>query len=532
MIILLFAASTVLALFVVLFLRERREKQGLSKALEESRLGYETYGRIGKILSRGAGHYELLELILDECQRLTHADAGTIYLYDYENQELDFAILHTNSRNVRQGGTSGNEIKLPSVPLYKEGKANHDNVCSSCALNEETINIPDIYKEEGYNFSGTKKYDSSNNYRSHSMLVMPMKDLEGKMIGVIQLINAQDKISGSPVSFTKNHEDLISLLTAHAASTLNNIQLTEQLKDLFNSFIKSIGSTIDEKSPYTGHHIERVVKLTMMITQAVNDATEGPFKETHFTDEEREEIRIAAWLHDIGKLTTPDRLINKSTKLELPGDRIELIELRFKLIEHLAETKNEKKLIREELEFLKSCNIPREFMDEDKLTRLEKIAQKTWKLKNKKYPYLDEKEKEYLAIRKGTLNQDEREQMENHVAMTKTILDKLEFPDNLSQVAEYACMHHEKLNGLGYHRALSEKEIPLQARIIAVSDIFEALTARDRPYRKPLGWDEALEIIKKMADHHELDSRLHDLLFSSGVAREYSKQELESPKEE
>jgi HD-GYP domain-containing protein (c-di-GMP phosphodiesterase class II) len=528
----LFGIITLFSLF--LFLREKHKNSLSKKAwdqgehkLDIDNKGFDTYARIGKFLSHCSGLNELLELILDECQHLSNADAGTLYLYDKESETLDFAIMHTNSQNIRQGGTSGNKIKLPPVPLYKENLPNHENVCSSCALSGERINIPDLYKEEGFNFTGTRQYDSSTGYRSHSMLVLPMKDLEGNMIGVIQLINAQDRMTDEPISFTENHANQISLLTAHAASTLNNVQLTEQLKELFNAFIRSIASTIDGKSPYTGDHIRRVVTLTMMITNAVDEAKEGPFKNVHFSDAEKEEIRQAAWLHDIGKLTTPDNLVNKATKLELFQDRIELIKIRFRLMEELAATEEEKALLREEIAFLENCNNPGENMDESKLTKLREIFQKTWILDGETRPVLTPDEYEKLAIKRGTLTKEEKALIENHVFMTKTILDQLPFPEFLSQVPEYASMHHEKLNGTGYFRGLTEKEIPLQARIIAVSDIFEALTARDRPYRKPIVWDRALEIIKKMADNNELDSRLHDLLFSSGVAQEYSRQELE-----
>ena len=542
MTIIYFLLCATVLLLLILLIRERKNScrvntflnepgqslEEILRSLEKSRQVNQTYTRIGKILSRGWGGEELLELILDECQSTTSADAGTLYLYDKANEQLIFTIMHTNSQGVRQGGTSGNEVKLKPVPLYKDGQPNRNNVCSSCALSGKTINIPDVYEEVEYNFSGTRAYDSKTGYRSHSMLVMPMKDLEGKMLGVIQLINARDKETGKPVSFTRDHENLISLLTAHAASILNNLKLTDQLKDLFNAFIRSIASAIDTKSPYTGDHIRRVVTLTEMITQAVNEAEEGPFKDTRFSYEEMEEIRISAWLHDIGKLTTPDGLVNKSTKLELFEDRIELIGNRFRLIEELAGTEKEKNQIRKDRAFVESCNIPKEFMDDERLTRLKEIAHKTYLFDGETLPYLTEEETEKLSIRKGTLTADERKIIENHVAMTYEILGKLKqyFPENLAMVPEYAAMHHEKLDGTGYHRKLKGKDIPLQARIIAVSDIFEALTARDRPYRQPIEWNRALEIIKEMADSNELDSKLHDLLFSSGVAEKYSLLEL------
>jgi HD-GYP domain-containing protein (c-di-GMP phosphodiesterase class II) len=533
MIVLCLALAGSSLLFIFLFYRERRlcaneddRLRELDRNLEESRQGYHAYARIGKGVNRGAGEYALLEMILDECQRLTRADGGTLYLYDHKEETLTFTIMHTDSRHVRQGGTSGNEIKLPPVPLYIGGEANRTNVCSSCAVSGEIINIPDVYKAEGFNFSGTRKYDRDNGYRSHSMLVMPMRDLEGKLLGVIQLINSTDESTGNTVSFSKNHEDLLSLLTAHAASTLNNLQLNKQLKELFDAFIKSIASTIDEKSPYTGEHIDRVVKLTKMITQAVNDASEGPYADFSFTREEVEEIHMSAWLHDIGKLTTPDGLVNKATKLELFEDRIELIETRFRLIEEMTEGEEAKALVREERDFVKSCNSPGESMDAGQLERLKALAGKTWILDGREYPYLEEGEVEKLSIQRGTLTGEERKLIENHVAMTYTILKKLPFPEHLSQVPNYASMHHEKLDGSGYFLGLKGDKIPLQARILAVADIFEALTAKDRPYRQPIGWDRALDIIKDMADKSELDRDIYELLLSSGVARNYSRDEL------
>jgi HD-GYP domain-containing protein (c-di-GMP phosphodiesterase class II) len=522
----------IMTLTVLLYLSVKRIRRVTGKLnltrlyLEESDQGYHSYARIGKLIVKGEGIYELLEMILDESQRLSNADGGTLYLFDNNKENLIFTIMHTNSLGIRQGGTSGNEIKLPPVPLFKDGQPNMNNVCSSCAHSEETINIPDVYKAEGFDFSGTRKYDSSTGYRSRSMLVMPMKDLDGKMIGVIQLLNARNKKTQKPVSFSSNHENLISFLTAHAASTLTNVQLTDQLKELFNAFIRSIASSIDEKSPYTGDHIRRVVSLTMMIAQAVNEATEGPFKDSFFSEDELEELRLSAWLHDIGKLTTPDGLVNKSTKLELFEDRIELIELRFQLVEELCENEDQKQQIRGEADFVMSCNQPSEFMDDYRMERLQEIGRKTYHYKGKDYPYLTEEELEHLSIRKGTLTAKERGMMENHVSMTRKILNELPFPENLAHVPQYAAMHHEKLNGKGYPDQLKAEDLPLQARIIAVSDIFEALTAKDRPYRKPIGWTRALEIIKNMVNDNELDDRLHEILFSSGVAEEYVKKEL------
>lgn len=523
--------SALLATAHFWFWRERRflirQLSYATKDLEESREGYHSYAKIGQTLFNNSSVYELLELILDECQRLSNADGGTLYLLDSEKEHLNFAIMHTNSQGIRQGGTSGNEIKLPPVPLYKGGQPNHANASSHCALTGKTINIKDIYKEKDFDFSGTRMYDSNTGYLSHSMLLMPMKDLEGELIGVIHLINAKDKNSPRLMPFTHNHENLISFLTAHAASTLTNVQLTEQLKELFNSFIRTIASTIDEKSPYTGDHIRRVVNITMRLTEAVNNVEEGPFKDIHFSKEEVNEIRMAAWLHDIGKITTPDGLVNKATKLEIFWDNIHLIECRFNLISELESDPEKKELLNEELKFIQLCNMPSEYMDKAKSTKLESIGKKRYLFKGENHPYLTEMEIEKLSITKGTLTADERVIIENHVAMTRKILEQLPFPPYLARVPDYAAMHHEKLNGTGYMDHLTAEQIPLQARILAVADIFEALTARDRPYRQPIEWDKALGIIRKMADNHELDGDLQELLLSSGVALDYSQEELE-----
>jgi len=310
-------------------------------------------------------------------------------------------------------------------------------------------------------------------------------------------------------------------------------------KAFIDAFIQSIVTAIDEKSPYTGGHVKRVVEISMMIANAINKCTEGPLKDINFSSEELEEIRFSAWLHDVGKITTPEYIINKSTRLETIFDRIHLIETRFRLIEKTIELEylkseqkenNEKKLrqlkesiteLREDIEFIKSCNTPDRFITEQDVVRIRQIAQKKYIFDEKTYNYLFDDEVNNLCIQRGTLNLSERKNIQNHADLTLKLLEPLPFPEDLSRVPEFAGGHHETLNGGGYPQGLSEEFIPLQTRIITIADIFEALTARDRPYKKPMTLSKAIEILEDMKEKNMLDSNLIDLFVDNQISMEY-----------
>jgi HD-GYP domain-containing protein (c-di-GMP phosphodiesterase class II) len=507
--------------------------------------------RIGTALSVEKNIHKLLEMIVDEAKSLTNADAGTLYILDKGKKTLQFQILQNDSMGIRLGGTSGAEINLPSVPLFdSQGKPNHANVSSYTALTGETISIPDVYDAEGFDFSGPRNYDKSTGYRSKSMLVLAMQNHENETIGVLQLLNAQDLESGEVVSFSPDYIELVVSLASQGAVALTNTHLIQNLTDLFYAFIKSIATAMDEKSPYTGGHITRVVDLTMMIAKEINDTDQAPFQGICFSDDEMEELRLAAWMHDVGKITTPEVIVDKATKLQAFFDRIEFIETRFDLIaaaiendclKHKLELSAEGKLdpetnsrleqdmseqittVTRDFDFLRTINQAVEFMDDGKLDQLQKIAQKTYHMNDRQRPYLTENEVLNLSVRKGTLTQEEREIIENHVEVTFKMLNELPFPKKHAMVAEYAASHHEKLDGSGYFRHLSNDKLPLQSRIMAVADIFEALTAKDRPYKKPMKLSQALKILSFLKKDGHIDPDIHDLVVGSNLLLEYAK---------
>ena len=509
--------------------------------------------QVGMALSSVKDIRRLLELIVGEARDLSNADAGTLYTVDKKKRELSFQIMQNDTMKTRLGGTENAKITLPNVPLYIDGEPNYGNVSSFAALTEEIVNIPDVYEADGFDFTGPRKYDAATGYRSKSMLVIPLKNHENTIIGVLQLLNAMDSETGEIIPFSNEFVDMIASLASQAAIALTNTQLIEELKALFYAFIKSIATAIDEKSPYTGGHIKRVVYLSTVLAEKINEARTGPFALVTLTNEELEELRLSAWMHDVGKITTPEHVVDKSSKLETIFDRGKLIETRFHLFAKSIETeflrrkikilqekpvdsagiknldremKETLQLLEQDLEFVKSCNSSGEFMNDEKISHLREIASKTCKLFGRREPYLNEEEVENLSIRKGTLDYKERKIVENHAAMTLKILKQLPFPRQLSHVPDYAGSHHERLDGSGYPHGLSDKELPLQSRILAIADIFEALTAKDRPYKKPMNLSQAIKIMKFMKEDRHIDPDLYDLFVQSGLCYEYARREM------
>ncbi|MFO7666251.1 MAG: HD domain-containing phosphohydrolase [Desulfobacterales bacterium] len=507
--------------------------------------------KIGLALSTEKNIDKLLEMIVFEARAMVNADAGTLYIKDKVKNYLNFKILQNDTMNLRMGGTSGIEINFPGIPLYPDGKPNHYNVSSHVAISGEIVNIPDVYEAEGFDFTGPKKYDAKTGYRSKSMLVIPLANHENDIIGVLQLLNAKNPETGEVTAFSNEYVDDIASLASQAAVALTNTQLIQDLTNLLYAFIKSIAMAIDEKSAYTGGHIKRVVDLSMMIAEKINESKNPPFKNTSFSDDEMEELHIAAWMHDIGKITTPEYVVDKSTKLQTIFDRIILVETRFNLIARSienkylngklellqkgadkkeignldSELKAELKNLESDLEFIKSSNLPGEFMSDDKISRIKEIAAKTYILSDVEHPYITEEELENLTIKKGSVTEKERKIIENHSAVAFKMLSQLPFPKKLHNVPVYASEHHEKLDGSGYPKGLTLNNLPLQSRIIAVADIFEALTARDRPYRKPIDVYQALKIMNFMKKDNHIDPDIYDLLVESKLYEKYMERE-------
>jgi HD-GYP domain-containing protein (c-di-GMP phosphodiesterase class II) len=509
---------------------------------------------IGMALSLEKDIDKLLEMIVDKARELSNADAGTLYILDKENKQLDFKIVQNSSINVRMGGKSDVEINFPPVPLEINTKQNLRNVSSYVAITGNNVNINDVYNTDmEFDFFGPQKYDSLTGYRTRSMLVIPLKNHKNDVIGVLQLINSQDVETKEVIKFSAYSEYIVNSLASQAAVALNNAQLIQSLKDLLSAFIKSMATAIEEKSPYTGGHIKRVVDLSMQIAKKINESDSENFADIFFEDDELEEIRIAAWMHDIGKIVTPEYVIDKANKLEKIVDRIDHIETRFQLIETLIEKKFytkkfelidtnnnngsqlpklEKDLqdsinsVRQDFDFIKSCNNTGDFMSDEKIERIKAIGKNRYTFGSKSLPFLNEDEIINLCIRKGTLTDEERLIIENHARVTQKITGGLPFPDELSHVSEFASSHHERPDGTGYPNGLAEAKLPIQSRILAIADIFEALTAKDRPYRAPLNLSQAIKILGFMKKDNHIDTKIYDLFLDSGVCKEYAKKEL------
>ena len=502
---------------------------------------------IGIALSQQRDINSLLETILVAAKRITNADAGTLYLHEPEQQVLRFEIMRTDSLNIAMGGTSGVPITFYPIHLYdKEGQPIHSMVVTHSALSGDTVNIPDAYTAEGYDFSGTKKFDAKTGYRSQSFLAVPMRNHEDEVIGVLQLINAQNRKNGAIVPFSKDDQQLLESLASQAAIALTNRRLIEQLEELFESLIQLINTAIDDKSPYTGGHCARVPVLTMMIAEAVNRTKRGPLRDFVMTDKDRYELKIAGLLHDCGKITTPVHVVDKSTKLQTIFDRIHLLDTRFEVLKRDAEieilfrrqSSVDDTAVRAEFEarirqldddreFLRHCNIGGEAMSEEAQQRVRRIAAYQWRdTEGKTGNFLNDDEVENLTIRAGTLSAAEREIINHHIVVTIKMLESLPWPRHLKKVPEYAGGHHERMDGKGYPRGLTRDQMSVQARVMGIADIFEALTAKDRPYKVGKTLTESLTILGKFKLGGHIDPDLFDIFIREKVYLDYARQFL------
>ncbi len=517
---------------------------------------------IGIALALTAEHdiNRLLERILDEALRISTADAGTLYIVTEvtgENEtrkQLDFAFVRNKSQGIRiLAGSGTGTNKFPPVPLQKEdGSDNLSYASSYAALAKETLNIKDIYDSTEFNFEGARAYDEKTGYRSRSMLVIPMIDHENNVIGVLQLLNATNYDTEEVIPFDKEQTNVVSALASLAATALSNRQLIANLKHLFDSFIKSIAAAVDEKSPYTGGHINRVVELVQLIAEGINAETTGPLADAQFSEDELEELKIAAWMHDVGKITTPEYVVNKSTKLETIRDGIHVVHLRFQLMVKELETfalkkiiagdgkgnplspsevqsvketfQREKEQLESDLDFICKCNESKFFMKDDHVQRLEEIAGR--QMFPGHDPLLTSEELENLSIRKGNLTTAERKVIENHVVATQKILCELPFPQHLKKVPQIASAHHEKLDGSGYPYGKGAKDLDIPTRIMAIADIFEALTAPDRPYKQPMSLSMALDILGFMEKDGHIDKEIVRLFREKQLFGPYARQYL------
>ncbi|MBQ7564723.1 MAG: GAF domain-containing protein [Lachnospiraceae bacterium] len=456
----------------------------------------------------------LLDAILKEAMQLTSCDGGTVYIYDPENDCLHFHRMITVSKGISSGGHES-EITLPPVKLTRK------NVCACCAMDNKRINIADVYTSDTYDFSGAQKYDSLNDYRTASMLVIPMEDSRGNVIGVLQLINALSE-EGHTIPFADEYEEIIAALASLAAISLTNRKLAQDVSDILHSFVRVMVEAVDKRTPYNASHTRHMVRYAERFLLWL-DETEHPLR---FPENDKDPFLMSVWLHDIGKLVVPLAVMDKPTRLgaawERIKSRIEIARLMVK-VRGLQHPEEQSKCTEEEKALCDAWELIQEadqapFLPGDRITELNELSKLSCAtIDGGIIPLLTEDELTAITVRKGTLTDAERREMEKHVEYTADFLNKMKFGGYYEKVPEWASSHHEFLNGSGYPAHKTAEELPKEVRLLTILDIFDALTAEDRPYKPPMPKDRAFIILHDMAAEGKLDEELVALFEESGA---------------
>ena len=545
----------------------------------------------GLLLSSERDRHRLLRHILFGAREIAHCAAGTMYLKTNDNT-LKFTLR-----------TSDDVLPDFEVPLFdsKTGAPMTGYVSSYAALNNETVIIDDVYSEDRFDLTGTKRFSEQTGFRTVSMLTVPLAPRSDEVIGVLQLMNALDPETGEVIPFPQELVRFVEALAAQSAVALENHNLLAAQKELMDSMIKVIAGAIDAKSIYTGNHCKRVPELAVMLAEAAGKIREGDLADFCFnTEDEWREFRIGAWLHDCGKVTTPEHVIDKATKLETIFNRIHEIRTRFEvllrdaridqlqaMLSGVPEAEAERTFLERrdtlisDFQFVAECNIGGEFMTQDRIDRLMGISEQSWtrhfdnrlglsheelhRFKSTPEPTLpvterllsdqpwhivprtdkraldprygfrvdvpehlyDFGEVHNLLVARGTLTAEERFKINEHIIQTIIMLESMPFPKSMRRVPEYAGEHHETLLGEGYPRKKTPDQLSIPSRIMAIADIFEALTASDRPYKKAKTLSESVRLLATFRDRQHIDAELFELFLTSGVYLRYAERFLE-----
>ncbi|NGX54565.1 MAG: 3'3'-cGAMP-specific phosphodiesterase 1 [Chlamydiae bacterium] len=478
---------------------------------------------IGIALSAERNVPVLLEKILRNAKLLTNADGATIYTV-LPDQKVRFEIIITGSLGYYHGGSSGEPITFSAIDLYlSDGVQNNRHMVAYAVNNKTSVKIDDAYVAEEFDFSGTREFDKATGYRTIAVLTIPIMNHEHEVIAAMQLINPIDSITQAVTTFTLEDLQLSESLASQAGVALANQQLMENQLALSNSLIRLFAEAIDEKSPAEGNHAKRVPIVSEMLAEAVNNTNDGPLKKIHFSDDQLYELMVAAFLHDCGKLITPSYIVEKKNKLETIIDCIELINTRIEVMKRdakiaLLEKKITPQVYEKEIQDLENnqklidrCNT----CEEPITPEIEKLIDSL--------VFLTPDEKEAVLIPRGNLTKKEHVIIQHHVEITQRMLGQLVLPKNLEEVVEIASNHHEWVGGGGYPRGLIKEQLSLRARILAISDAFEALSAPDRPYKKRLPLPKIYEIMEKMVKEGHLDPDLFEVFQKQNVGQEYVK---------
>ena len=549
---------------------------------------------ISKALSAEKDYKKLLEMVLREACSIAHADGGAILMVSDDETALEPAILEIESTDLHYGGTSG--VEPPFDPVRLDDTKALD---AETARNAEMILIDDLAVDQRFDFSAVRERYGWSGGAGRSLLNVPLTDQKDEIVGVLQLVNARST-TGKVMAFDPEVLPSIEAVAGDAAVALDLRRLLQAQKDLLDAIIHMVAGAIDAKSPYTHGHCQRVPEIAKDLARAAHEDDEGPFADFRLTDDEWYELEVASWLHDSGKLTTPEYVVDKATRLETISNRLHEIRTRFEVlwrdaeIEYLksqaggtandaaAKDRLEKRLdeIRRDYQFIAECNSGETFMNDERIERVKEIGAKTWtrhlddriglshdeleRAKRTKAQDLPVEERlladkvEHLVYRdgpafgdnphgfnmeapehlynhgeiynlcvqRGTLTAEERFKINEHIVETINMLGQLPFPKEMRRVPEWAGNHHEKLDGTGYPRRLGADDLSVFARIMAVADIFEALTASDRPYKPPKKLSTSLRIMSSFRDEGHICPDLFDLFLTSGVFRKYGEEHL------
>ncbi|HSG04178.1 MAG TPA: HD domain-containing phosphohydrolase [Marinobacterium sp.] len=499
-------------------------------------------------LSLSAEHNRtrLLEKIVDAAMRLTEADGGTIYLLN-ENSALEVEVIVNRSLKIYWSASEQDDLEFAPIALQgSDGRLNGTHLVAKAVNQRASINILSRFNTPNFDFSGVDQFDQAHNYRTESILSVPLLDHRGMPLGAMQLINARAD-DDKWCSFSPDAQLLAETFASLAAVAINNHQLVAEQELLFESFIKVLASAVDEKSPHTGDHCRKVPELTIRLVDAIDQWQEGELAGFKLSDNDRYELKIAAWLHDCGKVTTPEHVIDKGTKLETIHDRISEINQRFETlrrdlrIEYLeaqlaavndrraqqeAKSRYELRLqqLNDDCSFVNRANTGGEFMTFEDQQKVAEIARR-YVLADQygaQHPLLSGEELYNLQISRGTLTEEERAIINRHIEVTIDMLEALKLPRNLKNVPEIAGGHHERMDGKGYPKGLKRDELSVQTRAMGIADIFEALTSSSRPYKQAKTLSESLGIMQRMGKGGHIDPEIFEIFLRSGVYKEYA----------
>ena len=527
--------------------RERAARAELKRTERDM----EELNRIGVALSETRNVSVLLGMILSKARQITRADAGSLYLV--EETRPDALASGLGERHLRFMVTQNDTLQFPFeefvLPMHE------DSLAGCSAMRGEVINLADAYHiPRGRPYRFNKSYDQETGYRTRSLLTLPMKNGRGEVIGILQLINCKIHAAARLTSaesvlrevrpFSGRAVRLAISLASQAAVAYENSRLYQDIEGLFEGFVQAATTAIEQRDPTTSGHSQRVSDMTVGLADAVDRTETGAYGGTHFTPEQMKEIRYAALLHDFGKVGVREEVLVKAKKLY--PQQMDIVANRFDYLYKDLEARLEREKFKALLEYERGEALSRiDTLEEEyrlrraeleegfraivraneptllpsgQFDRLFEIARQTYRdPRGVERPVLTPEEVRFLSIPKGSLDPDERIQIESHVIHSFNFLLQIPWTKEIREIPRIARAHHEKLNGTGYPYKLKSDEIPIQAKIMTICDIFDALSASDRPYKKAVPAERALDILDMSVKQHELDPELYRLFLEAKI---------------